>query len=422
MSRGITGSTEFRGGRWQVRVTRPDGSRPWIDLPGEIAAHEEERAHRVGEIVARRVHKGEDVPVERGETVKEYGERWAEWREKRGLASAPENESHIRVHLCPKLGSLPMKGVSHEMLEDFVTHLDQRVLDGETHWKTAQNIWSSVSVMFDDATNAKDRSLRILSVNPAVGVRPPDKGEETAKQFLYPSEFVTLIACPKVPLLRRRLYSFAVYTYARASEIVPLAWPTDIDLEHDTIHIHQGIDRNRTPDKKKATKNLLPRRITIEIELRPLLSLMHEEAGGKGRVFPVLPAASGEDGLAGLLREDLLAAGVDRPELHHRAISTKPMTFHDLRATGTTWMAVRGDDPLKIRQRAGHKTFQTTEGYIRLAEMLKHGFGEPFPPLPKILLEPSDESPKNRPIAQGRPRFPVESVGAAGFEPATSSV
>ena len=51
--------------------------------------------------------------------------------------------------------------------------------------------------------------------------------------------------------------------------------------------------------------------------------VMHEEAGGKGRLFPVLPAASGEDGLASLLREDLLAAGVDRPELHHRAISTK---------------------------------------------------------------------------------------------------
>ena len=365
---------------------------------------------------------GEDVPSERGETVKEYGERWSEWREKKGIASAPENELNIRVHLAPKLGNLPMDGISREMLEDFVTHLDQRVLRRETHWKTARNIWSTVAVMFDDATNAKDRTMRVLNVNPALGVRPPDKGEATSKQFIYPSEFLQLVACPRVPLLRRQLYAFAVYTYSRASEIVPITWTADINLEHDTIHIHQAIDRVRTPDKMKPNKNLTPRRISIEPELRPLLYVMSETAGAKGRVFPVMPAASGEDGLAGLLREDLWEAGVDRPELHARSISTKPMTFHDLRATGTTWMAVGGDDPLKIRERAGHKSFKTTEGYIRLAEMLKHGFGAPFPPLPTLLLEPQNHSPKNRPIAQGRTEFFDEFVGAAGFEPATSSV
>jgi integrase len=44
------------------------------------------------------------------------------------------------------------------------------------------------------------------------------------------------------------------------------------------------------------------------------------------------------------------------------------MTWHDLRATGLTWLAIRGDDPLKIKQRAGHSAFSTTEGYVRQAE------------------------------------------------------
>ena len=34
--------------------------------------------------------------------------------------------------------------------------------------------------------------------------------------------------------------------------------------------------------------------------------------------------------------------------------------FHDLRGTGLTWMAIRGDDPLKIQQRAGHTSFEMT--------------------------------------------------------------
>jgi integrase len=43
----------------------------------------------------------------------------------------------------------------------------------------------------------------------------------------------------------------------------------------------------------------------------------------------------------------------------------RPIRFHDLRASGITWMAVRGDDPQKIQARAGHTDFNTTQGYIR---------------------------------------------------------
>jgi hypothetical protein len=64
----------------------------------------------------------------------------------------------------------------------------------------------------------------------------------------------------------------------------------------------------------------------------------------------------------------------------------KAITFHDLRATGITWCAVRGDDPLKIVQRAGHADFDTTQIYLREAENLAAGFGEVFPPLPADLL------------------------------------
>jgi hypothetical protein len=47
---------------------------------------------------------------------------------------------------------------------------------------------------------------------------------------------------------------------------------------------------------------------------------------------------------------------------------------------------VRSDDPLKIKQRCGHTTSQTTEGYIREAESVRDGFGDVFPPLPAFLM------------------------------------
>jgi hypothetical protein len=54
---------------------------------------------------------------------------------------------------------------------------------------------------------------------------------------------------------------------------------------------------------------------------------------------------------------------------------------------------VRGDDPLKIAQRAGHTDFATTQGYIRRAEELRAGYGETFPPLPIDLYACSHRIP-----------------------------
>jgi len=36
-------------------------------------------------------------------------------------------------------------------------------------------------------------------------------------------------------------------------------------------------------------------------------------------------------------------------------------------------MAVRGDDPMKVRQRVGHEQIATTERYIRVAEEVRGG-------------------------------------------------
>ncbi|MBL8715826.1 MAG: site-specific integrase [Myxococcales bacterium] len=129
----------------------------------------------------------------------------------------------------------------------------------------------------------------------------------------------------------------------------------------------------------KTTKTETTRRLAIEPTLMPLLLAMHEQAGKpkSGRVLADLPPWYD---LAKGLRAYLALAGVDRPELLARGPTRRWITFHDLRATGITWMAVRGDDPLKIRQRAGHQHIATTEKYIRLADV-RVGFGTPFPAL-----------------------------------------
>ena len=149
-------------------------------------------------------------------------------------------------------------------------------------------------------------------------------------------------------------------------------------------HRDRSVDPYAPTRSVKSTKSGTTRRVPVEPELRPLLSRLHDERKGK----------DGERGLwlpdhedrAVLLREHLKTARVDRTELFADDAQRKRITIQDLRATGITWAAVRGDDTLRIKQRAGHKSFSTTEGYIREAENLRDGFGSAFPPLPPDLL------------------------------------
>jgi integrase len=123
-----------------------------------------------------------------------------------------------------------------------------------------------------------------------------------------------------------------------------------VDLEHGVVHVHQALDRFR--GQVKATKGKRARRVPIEPTLLPLLEAMWDESAGEGRVVDMPP----DDEQSSRLREYLRRAGVGREELYANDETRKNITFHDLRATGITWLAIGGLDPLKIKASAGHRT------------------------------------------------------------------
>jgi hypothetical protein len=147
---------------------------------------------------------------------------------------------------------------------------------------------------------------------------------------------------------------------------------------------------------------------------------MHEESGGVGLVVRMPRMRDLAEGL----RNFLMLANVTRADLHTTDTTRKALTWHDLRATGITWMAIRGDDPLHIQPRGGHSSFSTTRGYIRQAEAVRDGFGDVFPPLDLVLegTERSNGSNFGSKIGAAqswrRGIFGRKSAERAGFEPA----
>jgi integrase len=384
MPRKPSGQLKWWGSRYSVRVRFKDGRRRWVSLPADLTHTQAvARAHEIAHEA-----RGSTTPLALtrlaaadGETVERWAERWFRAREERGLESYRDDRSRFRTHLRDIIGKERMATVSSAKLEDVRDALDKKVRGDDISWKTAQHVWAVVRGMFRDARASKQRDLRVRDDNPCLGIAPPDRGSPKAKQYLFPSEFDTFARCGEIPIFTRRVVALTTYLFLRASELEALGWD-DIDFEHGTVHVHRSLKRYTRVDK--STKTGGTRRFAIEPAIMPLLKVMAAETGGRGRVLA--DVRIDKYGLSRVLRASLALAGVEREELYGNDATRKWITFHDLRATGITWMAVRGDDPLKIKQRAGHAHLSTTEKYIRVAEELRPGFGDVFPPLPKAIV------------------------------------
>ena len=403
MSRKATGTIEWvpadpkKGetrGHYRARISLKDGARPWIDFdPGPRSDVAEKSARHRAEGIAEDARR-------RGLTAKDFGittkamraeiaaapdmskwiETWLESRRARGHTSVRENESHWEHHIKAIVGGRHIRDWTQDDMRALSRDLDRKVQANEVRWKTSLNIWATASKMCRDSCTSKIDALRVRDDNPARDVAPPDRGAEISKQFLYPSEFARFVWCADVPAKWRLVVALAVFLYPRADELRELSWQ-DVDLDHGVIHIHRT--KHRETGDAKSTKTKHPRRFSIEPRLIPLLKMMHDACGGEGKVCD-MPS---ERDMARGLRRWLWKANVRRSELHYDTPTTKKITFHDLRATGVTWEAVRGTDPLKIQQRAGHEDFATTQGYIRTAEAVRAGFGQVFPSLPEFKKE-----------------------------------
>lgn len=432
-----TGTTEWHEDHWDIRPTLADGSRGnrLCQPKGMSEAKAREKAAALTERAQREGRVREQAPpnvlpaVAPGESVSEWCHAWCEDRERRGLSSVDDDRGRLRKwilpRLSPPLGQRSMRTITSADLVLLVEDLDERVRADELSWKTAKNTWGIVTKMFKDAVKSKTQALRVRNDNPALHVTGPDEGVKKSKAYVYPAEFLALVTCPRVPIRWRRLFAWAIYSYERAGELEAQG-VEDIDLDHRVNHVHRAVDRSDGGEKE--TKTNMPRRFPIEENALPLAKRLIEDARAAGRMRLVdMPPLCD---LSGRLRQYLAWAGVTRAELFADDATRKQITFHDLRATGITWMAIRGDEPQRIMHRAGHENMSTTMGYVREAEALEYLRTDVFPPLPEELFLPDilPEGPATwatlrndyyfkRPQRDSNPRNSLERAGSwAGLD------
>jgi len=412
--------------QWHAKWTRADGTRTeWTAIDPSIPLDDEAAAKACAARMAPKVRAKSAADAKgKAETVGEWFGRLHAAKEARGLSSVKDMRGRATKWILPGIEHKRMADLSREDVEAIVGRLDLAVASFQKHGpgegrlspSTAQNVWGDLTHALDEAVRAKDPALRVLAANPSRDVRGPDAGDERVGQILYSDELVKLLRGVAdetdgkrrldVPLYRRQVYAMAVYTEARASELEALT-AADIDLAHGTISVVKQTDRASKGRKDtKATKTKRVRTVDVEPHLRPLLEHLVEHPQGKrGRLLRMPPP---ED-RAELLRKDLRTVGVVREALHVEGDPLRrSIVFHDLRDTGLTHMAVRGDHPTAIQWRAGHSDYKMTSSYIDRGRVEAKRIGDPLPPLP---LEVLPDPPKG--IAPKSTRYDSESTKQA---------
>jgi integrase len=429
-----TSSTKNKGGRppgptpqwdparkrWWAMFTMPkpvdwpvgkEAPREPHDLPASIRPDQAEVAKAVAKTVAEALRRGEGIDPGFGETVEQWAARRYRW-----LADRPQTETLEQRKarwikwVDPILGKLIMVDVTTDDIRRMAQHLEDSVADETIAPKYAINLWGEVTRAFADACEANDAAIRVRKDNPCDKVRGPERGELRSKPFLRPHEIMTLLSCEDVACYRRELYAVAIYTAARIGEIRAL---TLADVDFDAMQITIAKQADRFGDVKGKTKTRRARVVRIEPNLVPLLRIL---VARKGKRLLDVP----NEDHAGLLRADLLMAWVQREALFADDDLRMQLTFHGLRDTCLTHMAVRRDPPQDVQWRAGHTTPATTERYIAQARYeAGDNFGTPLPPLPaELLTEAAREvSERNRGFGSSRREFLEESVRRRGLEP-----
>lgn len=267
------------------------------------------------------------------ELVEEYYEPWAK-REKKSFAA---DLTRLRLHLYPALGPLPLDAITSERVEA----LRDNLLESHSRATCVQCL-ALLRKTFNHLARAGLHNLR----NPVSSVKLPRLDNEVERFFTH-EEFDRFIEAAS-KLRNPDLHDAALlslHTGLRLGEIKRLfTW--DIDLEHGFVTVREddGKPGGKVPlnnDVSEMLKNRLR-----DIQAGPVFHNRGYEDRELSRRFMRLARR--------------LGLNTGKEDRRHR------LTFHSLRHTFASWMALADIELYRIQKLMRHKTPQMTQRYAHL--------------------------------------------------------
>lgn len=386
MSKAV-GMLELRRGRWYVRVSLPDGSRPRFVLPDGLDEHQRERykveiSRRERARVAAALEAADDAERNRRLSVRKFGELWTsgelyarhgEVKRLRPKKSAADDAERLNRYVYPVVGDKAVADVTELDIERVLAEAPMRFQlrnRRDMAQATKRHVYQIMHRLFDLAV----RPGRLREDSPVGEHLKPAHARQKLFGYLFPDELLAILNCATIPLGRRVLYALAIYTGLRRGSLFAIRW-SGIDFKHGTL---TSIE----------SKNDLAQMFDMAPMPPELLKAWYEHCGRPDATTPVVrDIGCREHREAEALRDDVRAAGIERESLFGGASKLQPLRFHDLRATFVTWARRDGRGWGWITDRTGHLTPSQVDRYNRQARTLADLKLVPFPDLTHAIPE-----------------------------------
>lgn len=255
-------------------------------------------------------------------------------------------ESHVRLHLKPVLGRLPLAKLRPPHVARMYSTLEEQGVSPEMRKK----VGTTLTMALADAVR-----MQYLAGNPAAAVKKP-KASEPDIHPLDTDQVQLFLAATAADRLHA-LYVLALDTGMRQGELFGLHWP-EIDFASGVVTIKYSLEeRDNGRHRLKEPKTKSSRR-RIEVTPATIAALnIHRQQMLKAGLFrpdgPVFVDTEGNWLRKSNVRRRSFDAALKRAGL-------PSIRFHDLRHTAATLMLLSGINVKAVAATLGHSKASTT--------------------------------------------------------------
>jgi integrase len=341
----VRGKTPTRYGMFREDMLQPDGTFKRVRrrvLLGPVSSMSERAAWKLFQPYLDRVNAATKMPPKTGKTLEKFVQ---EWRSTVSVnlkgSTARAAESHLRAHILPKLGSLPLTEINTKAVQSFVAYL----ASGGRSRKTVENVLMTLSSLIRTARSWEyacgSWSLADLTM--------PREGVRKEQRCFTDEEMQKMIASAPEPL--STILAVTAVLGLRIGETLALR-VSDVDFTGKLVRVRQSVDaatRDVQAVKSQASSADLPLPSQLEARLRTHLQ-KHE---GKSDLLFV--NRKGRPFSANKLREKQL-----HPLLEKLGIPRGG--FHSMRHGAASSLLADGVTPAVVQKQLRHSDPRITLG------------------------------------------------------------
>jgi integrase len=243
----IRGKTPTRCGIYREDVLQSDGTFKRVQrcvVLGPVSSLSERAAWKLFQPYLDRVNAAAKLPPKSGMTLEEFVK---EWRSNVAVnlkgSTTRTAESHLRAHIIPKLGSLPLTEISTKAVQGFVAYL---ATAGRSR-KTVENVLLTLSSILRTA-KAWNYACGCFSL---ADITMPREGVKKEQRCFTDAEVGKILSAAPEPF--GTILAVTAVLGLRIGEVLALR-VSDVDFARKIVRVRQSVDAaTRTVQAVKST-------------------------------------------------------------------------------------------------------------------------------------------------------------------------